>query len=487
MIRFHVDLDTSHEKTDPHRPPAIRLRGIHPPFTTWDTIMTEKRYNVVYLGDIRDGFDKARVLARICKLFSLDEAVGRKLLESANAVLKRGVDLETANRYAGALEQEGLRVRVAPTGARTEAASPPPSSEDRSLPFVAGTTAAIQEDVHYRKMEEGVARMAHQGSRKLAGSFWGSGGEYFRIWIVNLILTILTLGIYSAWAKVRRKQYFYGNTRIGSDTFRYLADPKRILVGRLIVTALFVVYSLTTRFAPEAATVMSLVFLIFFPWMIVKSFRFNAQNSMYRNIRFGFDGTVWGAIKAYILWPITIPLTLGILAPYVLFRQHAYYIGNSRYGTTRFQFRATGKDYYRMFFSLTVPVLMGFAACVGAYMLNPALVGIPVAIFYFFLFAWFSVKTTNIAFNSSRIAGSRITAELEVMEYALIVFTNTLFTALTLGLYHPWARVKAHNYRVSKLALIGASDLDQFVAAEEERVSALGEEVGDFFDFDMGI
>ncbi|MDR1854861.1 MAG: DUF898 domain-containing protein, partial [Azoarcus sp.] len=37
--------------------------------------------------------------------------------------------------------------------------------------------------------------------------FTGSGGEYFRIWIVNLLLSILTLGIYSAWAKVRREQY----------------------------------------------------------------------------------------------------------------------------------------------------------------------------------------------------------------------------------------------------------------------------------------
>ncbi len=33
--------------------------------------------------------------------------------------------------------------------------------------------------------------------------FHGSGGEYFRIWIVNLCLTIVTFGIYTAWAKVR--------------------------------------------------------------------------------------------------------------------------------------------------------------------------------------------------------------------------------------------------------------------------------------------
>ena len=40
-------------------------------------------------------------------------------------------------------------------------------------------------------------------------SFTGTGSEYFRIWIVNLLFTILTLGIYSAWAKVRKLRYFY--------------------------------------------------------------------------------------------------------------------------------------------------------------------------------------------------------------------------------------------------------------------------------------
>ena len=59
--------------------------------------------------------------------------------------------------------------------------------------------------------------------------FHGQGSEFFRIWIVNLVLTILTLGIYSAWAKVRTKRYFYGNTELAGDRFDYLASPIAIL------------------------------------------------------------------------------------------------------------------------------------------------------------------------------------------------------------------------------------------------------------------
>ncbi len=32
-------------------------------------------------------------------------------------------------------------------------------------------------------------------------NFSGRGSEFFGIWIVNVLLSILTLGIYSAWAK----------------------------------------------------------------------------------------------------------------------------------------------------------------------------------------------------------------------------------------------------------------------------------------------
>ncbi|MGH8171895.1 MAG: DUF898 family protein, partial [Rhodanobacteraceae bacterium] len=64
--------------------------------------------------------------------------------------------------------------------------------------------------------------------------FSGDAKEYFRIWIVNLALSIVTLGIFSAWAKVRTQRYFYGNTRVAGVPFEYTAKPWPILKGRLI-------------------------------------------------------------------------------------------------------------------------------------------------------------------------------------------------------------------------------------------------------------
>ena len=67
--------------------------------------------------------------------------------------------------------------------------------------------------------------------------FTGSAGEYFRIWIVNLCLNVVTLGLYSPWAKVRRKRYFYGSTLLEGSAFEYTGNPVAILKGRLLVLA----------------------------------------------------------------------------------------------------------------------------------------------------------------------------------------------------------------------------------------------------------
>lgn len=64
--------------------------------------------------------------------------------------------------------------------------------------------------------------------------FTATGPAYFRIWIVNLMLSVATLGIYSPWAKVRRLRYFYGHTLFDDSPFEFHGRPIALLKGRLI-------------------------------------------------------------------------------------------------------------------------------------------------------------------------------------------------------------------------------------------------------------
>ena len=79
--------------------------------------------------------------------------------------------------------------------------------------------------------------------RQYAFSFKGTAAEYFGIWIVNILLTIITLGFYAPWAKVRRLRYFYGNTWFIQRRFDFTGVPVKILAGRIIALLVYGAFS----------------------------------------------------------------------------------------------------------------------------------------------------------------------------------------------------------------------------------------------------
>lgn len=440
--------------------------------------MAEYRYQVVYRGKLRDGFAPETAVRNLVRIFKITPEKAAKILRSRRVVLRKDLDEPAARTFGAVLKKAGLDVALvkvpglqSPAAAKTPGPPAPPAGAGAFAPPAPAEAAPAPAKV----------------SDRIPVRFHGTGSGYFRVWIVNIILSVVTLGIYSAWAKVRRKQYFYGNTRIDKAAFEYLADPKRILAGRTIVVAVFFTYSVVSELMPIVGSIMGLAFIAILPWIVVRSLTFNARNSAIRNIRFGFDGTVGRAAAEYVLWPFLAVLTLGILSPYVYWRQKRFLVDNSRYGTARFSFTATPRDYYRIFLHAAVPLLIGLAAAAGAgFVFAPASILVLMAA-YLYLFAFFSVKTTNLLYNSSRLGRHRMEATLEIKDYLLLVLTNSLATAFTLGLFHPWAKVRIYQYKIRHLTLVPGASLDEFVAAEQKQVSAIGEEAGDFFDIDIGL
>lgn len=147
--------------------------------------------------------------------------------------------------------------------------------------------------------------------------FNGKGSEYFRIWIVNILLTIITIGIYSPWAKVRKEQYFHGNTTLNGSSFQYTADPKRILRGRVIAVLFFIAFSLVTDFYPSLYLFALATLGIIIPFALVASTAFRLRNTKYRNMRFRFDADLLGAYSMYI-FPFALVILIAT-AMYALF------------------------------------------------------------------------------------------------------------------------------------------------------------------------
>ncbi|RDE25246.1 DUF898 domain-containing protein [Motiliproteus coralliicola] len=492
--------------------------------------MSDSSYSVVISGDVVDGFDPAQVQRDFAQLFSIDDRVAERLFGQGNRVIKKNLDEDGVNRYLARLAQIGVvafRRRQAPvvddgtgrelnhsaatasiagTGPEQATVQPTPDnqadapgSEPTSAPQAAvvdsglGNASAADDDGYdpfYRDSDNAQSTATqHVNGTPYPLSFHGQGREYFRIWIVNLLLTIATLGIYSAWAKVRNAQYFHGHTELAGSRFAYLAKPLTILKGRLIAVAVFVIYSLASEFNPMIGAAMALLFVIVLPWIVVRSLRFSRRMTAWRNIRFGFDGSVLDAAKAFILWPLVGFLTFGLLMPLALYKQMQFVINNTRFGTSRFTLKPCGKAFYLIYAKAMLIILVGVALMFGLTVVLPGLPPFVIAVAYFYLYVFVAVRTNNLLFNQTEIAdaGVSFSSSWQDGSFFRLTLINGVLTLCTLGLYLPWALVRLAYYKAEHLELWAEQDLDHFVAAQEQEISALGEELGEVFDVEFGV
>lgn len=123
------------------------------------------------------------------------------------------------------------------------------------------------------------------GEHRLPLRFIGSGSEHFRIWIVNLLFTLVTLGLYNPFAKVRRLRYFHGATEVGGHPLSFHADPWKMLRGYLLVMLLFAACGGAGRFSPVAGAVAFCIIAALWPALWHSSLRFRLANTGWRGLR----------------------------------------------------------------------------------------------------------------------------------------------------------------------------------------------------------
>ena len=175
--------------------------------------------------------------------------------------------------------------------------------------------------------------------------FYGTASEYFGIWITNLLLTIVTFGIYSAWAKVRTQRYFYGNTEIDGHSFQYHANPVSILFGRLFVIAAILFIDGSHFVSPTLYFILAAALFFALPALINGSLRFNARMTTYRNVQFDFQSTYWKAFWACLIAPIIGVLTFFIFMPAASKILHEYLADGFSYGGAKFELQNRLRPY----------------------------------------------------------------------------------------------------------------------------------------------
>lgn len=320
-------------------------------------------------------------------------------------------------------------------------------------------------------------------------TFTGSGREYFRIWIVNLLLTVVTLGIYSAWAKVRRLQYFDRNTQLAGASFDFDGDPKAILRGRIIAVALLGAYNYAFGFSLAFGLVVVAMLLLMLPFMMRGALRFRLRNTRYRGLRFSFNGTVKSAYLAYLppvilfLFPAALlaldptgKLLLPFFAAYLAWplmhgAMKRYQHRHLEFGSLQSSFDVKKRSFYKPYLvaiGLWLAVIVGmviagaaFAVLAGGgktmsplFFVLPLLMGLLMAyLIYLIVGPYVQVRVGNLVWSNTTFPGIRISSFLKARGYLKLLTINTLLTIITVGLYRPFAVVRAYEYRLAHMTV----------------------------------
>ena len=369
--------------------------------------------------------------------------------------------------------------------------------------------------------------------------------EYFKIWIVNIFLTLLTLGIYSAWAKVRANRYLYASTFLNGANFEYSADAKKILYGRVIIVTFYILFILFSDvlYLKQAAAILTLIFFILLPWLIAQAIKFKFKSTSYRNIRFSYRGKIKSfyylaflfivpilAFIAIALFASTLIKIYPFLRPYqeylptllmifTLFSFFIYYpllyreykkliINNAYFGSTKFNFHGKKVDIIAIFFKITIFMILFltflalFTLIVGEFFsITPSQItfhsGLKLMLVYGFSITLYFVVIgflkglsdgylSNFTRDNTTLANGEFKGTINPLKLAIISSSNALFLLLSLGLLYPYTKLRYLKYKIENTHF-ACEDYDRFLASKSKEVSTLGEESVDFFDIEIGL
>ena len=374
--------------------------------------------------------------------------------------------------------------------------------------------ASTTRDIEFFIGEDGA-----DSRRELAIEFVGSSKEYFRIWAVNLCLTLLTLGVFSAWAKVRKKRYFYSNTILDGTPFQYLARPLPILKGRLIAAVLFLFYYFSSNLYTAILPFVLFAGMLIAPWVIVRSAAFNARYTAFRNMTFNFDAGYWDAFRV-ILWFGLVPVlyvatffqeadqliwvyatvfsVASLTFPWWIRNLKNLIVTHTAFGSKSAKFEATGGSFFRIYFYSGL-IMAAFGALATALIVvfsgddfDPTskaiyLMSLPIYGGYVVAYAYVMAGSSNLVWNKTRLGSVSFRSNLKPMGLAGLYLGNAAGIIVSLGLLTPWAVIRTLKYRVDHLRVATDSGLEQFQGSNDTNVQAAGAELGEFFDLDLSL
>jgi uncharacterized membrane protein YjgN (DUF898 family) len=374
-----------------------------------------------------------------------------------------------ASMYAAALQKMRRPPAPVPAASRTAA----PETRPVAAPMAAPQTASTANGSSKPPMAVSpTAVTAAARVRQL--TFHGLAGSLFGIYVVNVLLTIATLGFYRFWGKVRVRSFMLSQTSFEGDRFAYHGTGKELLLGFLKVVVFVGAPITALSFAAEISQnqmvalatqgFISILVFLFLPVAMVGARRYRLSRMSWRGIRFSFRGRARDFVKIFVTGAILTVLTLTLYYPFFLVRQQRFMVAHSHFGRRGFVFNGRGRD------------------LLGAYALAVLLFPVTLGLAWF----WFQAKQTRYFWEHTAFETARFRATVTGRQLMNLTLSNFLVLLITLGLAWPWVVVRNTRFVFSYLTVEGPLDLDGIVQ-EPQPATATGDALSSLLGADVGI
>lgn len=296
--------------------------------------------------------------------------------------------------------------------------------------------------------------------------YHGAGGSLFFLYIKNIFLTIITIGIYSFWAKTNIQKYLASQVEWESDRFSFHGSGKERLIGSIkaivLIAGIFLIIEIFEKIMFYiigdynwylSKIIIFTLFIAIIPFILVGKRRYLSSRTGYRNLRFGFDGK---SLDLAILFLKNVPLvilSLGIYYPFFSMKLETFNRNNTRYGNTNFQFEADATDY--------------FWICVKGYLLSIVTLGIYAA--------WFMATLQNFTWGHTSFQGKKFSSDITGGKIFITLLKVYAIVIFTLGFGMAWAINMAMKVFLESVSLESNVDFSSISAQPDTGASATAE------------
>ena len=332
------------------------------------------------------------------------------------------------------------------------------------------------------------------------GSFHGAGGTLLGMQIVNVCLTIVTLGAYHFWAKAKIRRYLFSQTAFAGDRFAYHGTGKELYQGFLKAMVVFGIpyFSLGAAHSflalPQSVDFLlqamaALVLFLYVPVAIVNARRYRCTRTSWRGIRFSFRGRTVDFLKLYFKgWLFTL-LTLGTYYPYFQTQRQAFLHSHTYFGNQRFRFTGHGSGLMVPFAVTLFTTYAVLCLCGLALALQLTNAGLTLLLIPFVLgpvWVWLLGQKQKYYWDHTTFGEARFSSSITWQKLFGLYLGNLALLLLTLGWAWPWVTVRNARFFIGTLSLQGLTDLDR-VLQDTTETSVTGEGLSNLLDtgFDM--